>query len=107
MTVTKITTCCYCGARAALVLRGKERHELCCSKCGAPLHTMKMLRAAPVSPTAPRPKPVRSELAKRRDDRNESHVPRPKKRRKTKSFGRKSFSKFWELIEDIVDEVFD
>ena len=22
---TKIATCCYCGARAALVLRGKER----------------------------------------------------------------------------------
>ncbi len=24
MTVTKITTCCYCGSRAALVLRGKD-----------------------------------------------------------------------------------
>ena len=40
----KIATCCYCGTRAALILRGKERHELACSTCGAPLHEMKMLR---------------------------------------------------------------
>ncbi|AVO37356.1 hypothetical protein [Pukyongiella litopenaei] len=41
---TKIATCCYCGTRAALVLRGKTRHELSCSACGAPLHDLKMLR---------------------------------------------------------------
>ena len=41
---SKIATCCYCGSRAALVLKGKVRHELACSNCGAPLHEMKMLR---------------------------------------------------------------
>ncbi|MDJ0822410.1 MAG: hypothetical protein QNJ09_11465 [Paracoccaceae bacterium] len=49
---TKIATCCYCGARTALVLRGKERHELSCASCGAPLHDMKMLRADKVVPEA-------------------------------------------------------
>ncbi len=37
---TKVATCCYCGTRAALVLRGKQRHELSCASCGAPLHNM-------------------------------------------------------------------
>lgn len=41
---SKIVTCCYCGSRAALVLKGKERHELACANCGAPLHELKMLR---------------------------------------------------------------
>ena len=43
---TKIVTCCYCGTRAALVLKGKTRHELACSSCGAPLHDLKMLPKA-------------------------------------------------------------
>jgi len=43
MGAVKVATCCYCGTRAALVLRGKERHELACSSCGAPLSRMKML----------------------------------------------------------------
>ncbi|KNG95665.1 hypothetical protein [Pseudaestuariivita atlantica] len=43
---TKIATCCYCGTRAALVLKGRERHELACSACGAPLHNLKMLPSA-------------------------------------------------------------
>ncbi|MEO9819939.1 MAG: hypothetical protein ABJF79_06205, partial [Paracoccaceae bacterium] len=29
--------------RAALVLKGKFRHELACGSCGAPLHDLKML----------------------------------------------------------------
>ena len=33
---TKVATCCYCGTKAALVLRGEKRHELTCSSCGAP-----------------------------------------------------------------------
>ena len=39
----KIATCCYCGTRAALVLRGDSRHELSCAACGAPLHEMKAM----------------------------------------------------------------
>ncbi|MEM6308225.1 MAG: hypothetical protein AAF701_09600, partial [Pseudomonadota bacterium] len=37
----KIATCCYCGTRAALVLKGDIQHELACSSCGAPLHNLK------------------------------------------------------------------
>ena len=43
MTTRKIATCCYCGTRAALVLKGKDRHELSCATCGAPLHELKKL----------------------------------------------------------------
>ena len=45
MAYEKIATCCYCGTRAALVLRGSKRHELACSSCGAPLHDLKRLPA--------------------------------------------------------------
>ena len=43
MGATKIATCCYCGTKAVLVLRGKDKHELACSNCGAPLRALKML----------------------------------------------------------------
>ena len=39
-------TCCYCGARAALVMPKHGRHELVRSRCGAPLHDLKMLPVA-------------------------------------------------------------
>lgn len=107
MGATKITTCCYCGTRAALVLRGKERHELTCSNCGAPIHAMKML------PKDDRPK--RGKVTKHgyketktyRRDHDDDYTRRPKKRRKSKSFGRKVMSGLWDVLEDVVDEVFD
>lgn len=46
---TKIATCSYCGTRAALILAGRERHELACSACGAPLHELKALPTEAVS----------------------------------------------------------
>ena len=56
----KIATCCYCGTRAALVLTGRDRHELACSSCGAPLHDLKMLKAAhPGRSGLVKPSPVR------------------------------------------------
>ena len=53
MVAQKIATCCYCGTKAALVLRGKDSYELSCGSCGAPLHDLKRL---PVEPLAKTPK---------------------------------------------------
>ncbi|SHG52884.1 hypothetical protein SAMN04488044_0991 [Cognatishimia maritima] len=39
----KIATCCYCGTRAALKLKGDVQHELACGSCGAPLHEIKQM----------------------------------------------------------------
>lgn len=83
--MTKIVTCCYCGTRAALVLRGKERHELSCSACGAPLHEMKMLRAASAAKVAKSAKPKKAKVKKR------------------KSRKRKFFEEAFDFIEDIFD----
>lgn len=52
MVAQKIATCCYCGTKAALVLRGKDSHELSCGSCGALLHDLKRL---PVEPRAKTP----------------------------------------------------
>ena len=94
MPTTKIATCCYCGTRAALVLRGDTRHELACSACGAPLHEMKMLRIdhphdhyRPAKPPK-KPKPLKS--------------PKPPKRRR-KSLKSKIFDELWDAVEDIFD----
>ena len=99
---TKIATCCYCGTRAALVLRGRERHELSCSACGAPLHEMKMLRADhPASREAPRPVPMRTgPMAE--PARLPQHDPRRRVKRR-KGFGRRLFEEAIDLIEDIFD----
>lgn len=107
MAVTKIATCCYCGTKAALVLRGNERHELACGNCGAPLKALKMLptSAAPVETSPARP--AKQSKRKPPKKREEKYVSRPKKRRKTKSFGKRMFAELWDVIEDVVDEVFD
>ena len=98
---TKIATCCYCGTRAALVLRGKDRHELACSGCGAPLHVLKSLR-----PPAQR-KGERELVGHQKSRRKvappypESSSGRPKKRRK--SMIKRVFEEAVDLIEDIFD----
>ncbi|MFW2588192.1 hypothetical protein [Sagittula sp. SSi028] len=106
MSNTKIATCCYCGTRAALVLKGAQSHELACASCGAPLHDLKKLRTASVDATAHQParkgkkgarKSVQSpmdlmEIALRKS------VKRPK-RKKRKGLLHEAF----DLIEDIFD----
>lgn len=105
MGATKIATCCYCGTKAALVLRGKDRHELSCSNCGAPLRALKMLPLHPDRSTAPAATPARPAQGARK--RPERAVSRPKKRRDKNSLPRKMLSGLWDVLEDIVDEVFD
>ena len=102
MPATKVATCCYCGTRAALVLRGKARHELACSSCGAPLHEMKQLH--PARPTASATTPARPAQRPRAEPYTSHDRWSGKKRRKKKhSFGRRVFEEVWDLIEDIVD----
>lgn len=103
MPATKIATCCYCGTRAALVLSGRNQHELACSSCGAPLHDLKMLpkreKAARKSePHLPRPGASSHERAMAKYDRK-----KPKKKKKSKSFARSALSEIFDIIEDIID----
>ena len=94
---TKIATCCYCGTRATLTLKGRERHELACSNCGAPLHHMKMLKAEP----ARRPEPARFASSEARAYR------KPKKKKKRgKSLGQRFLGEVWDIAEDVFD-IFD
>jgi hypothetical protein len=108
---TKIATCCYCGTRAALVLKGEDRHELSCAACGAPLHDMKMLRSAATADhpieRAPRPKARKRGVTplpswEREVDRDR-YAGKKKKKKKRKSFMKKAFSEAFDLIEDIFD----
>ncbi len=101
----KIATCCYCGTRAALSLRGRERHELACSTCGAPLHEMKMLRTDAIGDRElVRQSPIRDDNRRYDDDRY-----RGKKRRKKKqkSLAQRFMEEAWDVAEDIFDEIFD
>lgn len=105
---TKIATCCYCGTRAALVLRGKDRHELACSSCGAPLHDMKLVPAANIDPAAHRSKKTKGKKAKGGSatpnplwERQKSEITR--KRRKAK----KKKSKFGNFLSDAFEDAFD
>ena len=106
MAVTKIATCCYCGTKAALVLRGKDKHELTCSNCGAPLRALKMLPKHP-GDTATHAAPKRQTKRKRVEKYPEYQRERTKKRKKSKGFGRRMMSGLWDVVEDVVDEIFD
>lgn len=89
---TKITTCCYCGARAALVLDA-SRHELSCASCGAPLHNIKKL---PVKRSAPPKRDMQVAPPKA--------VKKPKKVKKKKSWRFKdALEDIFDLVEDILD----
>ncbi|MDA5556171.1 hypothetical protein [Shimia sp. MMG029] len=117
---SKIATCCYCGTRAALVLRGDTRHELSCANCGAPLHDLKHLRVAPPAQQAlahrpkskdKRDKPRKSKPVsyaayggspeKAADKKSEKYKKRPAK--KKKSTMRWFLKEAFDVIEDIFD----
>ncbi|MCV6597325.1 MAG: hypothetical protein OIF40_09620 [Mangrovicoccus sp.] len=85
---SKIVTCCYCGTRAALVLKGKQRHELSCSSCGAPLHDLKMLPKRKVIESAPR---------------KHAAPPKSKRKKKKKTLFSRVMDEAWDVIEDIFD----
>lgn len=97
---TKIATCCYCGTRAALVMKASGRHELACSKCGAPLHNLKMLpRDRSGDREVVRPSPVRRHA----DQKNKPFKPIKKKYKRKKSRWGDFFEDAFDIIEDIFD----
>lgn len=96
-TTPKIATCCYCGSRAALVLSGRERHELACANCGAPLHELKMLRADAVGGReAVRPSPIRAVDPKAK-----------RGKKKGRSLSQRFMEEMREAADDIFDDLFD
>jgi len=97
-------TCCYCGTRAALVFKGKNRHELACSSCGAPLHDMKMLRTDRHGPRelVP-PSRVRADAPAKPRKPKKSHPPKSYKRKRRKGLMSKIFEEAFDVIEDIFD----
>ena len=90
----RIATCCYCGTRAALVLKDMPggRHELGCAACGAPLREMKAI------PSAHPPGEVHGTVPP-------SRVRGTKPGRKRKKAGRMAFGAW--LLKEIVDEIED
>lgn len=109
---TKIATCCYCGTRAALVLKGKTRHELSCAACGAPLHDMKMLRAdavetavstAKVTPNRPKPKQRPHGVTPLPVWERKAGYPGKKKKKKRKTLAKRFFEEAFDVLEDIFD----
>ena len=105
----KVTTCCYCGSRAALCLRGKTRHELACGNCGAPLHRMKMmpLTTQAASYTISKPKAVDHRPAPKSAPKNaptkQADKTRSKPAKRRKSTLRWLVQEAWDVVEDIFD----
>lgn len=104
----KIATCCYCGARAALRF-DRERHELACANCGAPLHEMKALKTGHerARPGLVPPSPVRGTAPVTGGDAligalGALAAGRRRKGKRT-SLSRKILSEAWDVIEDIFD----
>lgn len=105
MPTTKIATCCYCGTRAALELRGRVQHELACSACGAPLHNLKQM---PIH----QPEHHADHRVDYRADRATAPAAAParptsysskKNKKKRKSVKRRVAKGLFDLIEDIFD----
>ena len=105
MAQTKIATCCYCGTRAALILRGDTRHELACAACGAPLHDLKNLKTdAVASGRKAKPRKPRAERESDRPGRARYPVHKPaRKGKRKKSLAYWLFDEALDLLEDILD----
>lgn len=94
---TKIATCCYCGTRAALVLRGASQHRLSCASCGAPITHMKQMPMQSAVPRAEAPRPAKAQ-------HNHPRVAKtPLRKKKRKSLARKVWEEAWDVVEDIFD----
>lgn len=113
---TKIATCCYCGTRAALVLRGTTRHELSCGSCGAPLHNLKQLRQTSARAAPAHTRGARDIGATARDMSGRGapgwpdagHSVKPKKHKKkhgkSKKLTKKRLAgKIFDVLEDLFD----
>ena len=96
---TKIATCCYCGTRAALVLKGRERHELACSACGAPLHDLKAFKKPREDTRA-----MTREFGISHREPPKSYRPERKDRRRKKKSG---FKRFFEEAFDVIEDILD
>jgi len=103
MPAQKIATCCYCGSRAALVLRGAKRQELSCSNCGAPLHDLKMLPKASTRATAPAATPARPTPKPAHPKQPHPRPRKIKKRKHRNRLWREVIEELWDEIEDIFD----
>lgn len=90
MGAPKVATCCYCGTRAALVLTGKDRHELSCSSCGAPLHDLKMMPTQKRETVKSAPQPFKP-------------IKRKKQKKRKKPKGYRMFKEVFDIVEDIFD----
>ncbi|SHI62372.1 hypothetical protein [Wenxinia saemankumensis] len=101
----RIATCCYCGTKATLVLAGETRHELACSRCGAPLSRLKALpvdgaraRRAGQAPAAA-PAPARPAAPS-----HHGETARPaRKGKRRKSLQRRALRGIWDIVEEIFD----
>jgi hypothetical protein len=94
--ITKIATCCYCGTRSTLIL-DRERHELACPSCAAPLHNLKQVRLDR-SPAKPAPKPSKPKYEATQDKRAKYDKPK-KKQKKRKPLWYKALEEVIDLID--------
>lgn len=111
---SKIATCCYCGTRAALVLRGEARHELACANCGAPLHDLKHLPVHPRPEAAPH---YGEKTAQPRKARSPGYAaygtsqkpPKSSKKHKKRVSRKKKSPMRWLIKEafDVIEDIFD
>lgn len=101
MPAVKVGTCNYCGTRAALVLRGKVRHELACGTCGAPLHDLKQMPVQREADVHHRARPATShQRAMSREDKRDK---REKPKKKRKSWKKRAIEELFDFVEDIFD----
>ena len=96
--IHKTATCCYCGARTVLSLKGTTRHELQCASCGAPLQHMKSLRSDHVID----PFTVKG----KKKSPSKSYKDKPKERYKSRKKKKSMAHRLFDVAEDIFD-IFD
>nr|WP_217355705.1 hypothetical protein [Ruegeria arenilitoris] len=74
-----------------MVLKGRQRHELSCSSCGAPLHNLKMIPVKKASNPQPR---------------HSIPMQKPKKKsykKRKKGLFSRVLDEAWDVIEDVFD----
>jgi len=100
----KIATCNYCGTRAALTL-DRDRHELSCASCGAPLHDMKAMPRAKSRRARGKPRPMH--LPRQPYEQGprpaSSRTAPPRKGKRRKGLGRRLFEEIVDVVEDVFD----
>ncbi|MEL6336227.1 MAG: hypothetical protein AAFQ88_06220 [Pseudomonadota bacterium] len=103
----RLLTCCFCGARSILPAGRTERARLVCHGCGAPISAIEVLEPSGKRKKSKKGAPVPHPAERRGHHLDKDRSVRRKKGKRRKMGWDDRLERFWDKLEDAVEDIFD